>query len=357
MEFSILSHNESEVWSGLLQKIPDTRKSPHFTPEFYKLFELRGEGQAICFAGVEGEKVILYPCLLNSINSLGYDLDKQYFDIQGAYGYNGPITNYQGEEFLNEFSNQLLDYYKQINLIAEFIRFCPILKNHLYLNYLDPIYEFNNVLIDLSMGYERIWLESFNKGVRKSIRKAIKNNLHFEIYRGREINDQSLDIFSDIYLHTMDKNNADNYYLFPNEFYKELVTSLPDNLLLCFAKFGNESVSTEILLFNSNIAYGFLGGTLTEYYNFSPNSFLRNEIIKYLINRGIRKYSIGGGTRDDSVYIYKRSFSQNSDSKFFIAKKIHNNKIYDEVINQWKLKHPEKITKFKNFLLKYRYIS
>jgi hypothetical protein len=44
---------------------------------------------AKCFVYQKGSNITLYPFLINSVNALGYNLDKEYFDIQGAYGYNG----------------------------------------------------------------------------------------------------------------------------------------------------------------------------------------------------------------------------------------------------------------------------
>jgi hypothetical protein len=356
MDFKVLTTGDAEFWNQLLDQLSDEQKSPHFAPYYYHFFEQRHEGKALCFAGIDGEKVVLYPSLLNCINNLGYTLDKDYFDLQGAYGYNGPITNCNDPIFLSKFSTELLGYYHSKNIIAEFIRFCPVIQNHQYLNYIDAIYALDNVIIDFSKGLEFIWEKSFDRGVRKAIRKAIKNELKYQIFDGWSIKTEIIDTFLEVYNLTMSRNDADEYYNFSAEFIKELFKTMPENCLIAFVLLENKVISAELVLFNKSNAYGFLGGTNSDYYFVAPNSFLRYQLIKSLIEKGVKKYSIGGGkTINDSVYTFKKSFSRNVESRFYFGKKIHNQEVYNSIITQWEGKYPEKVDKYKNFVLKYRY--
>lgn len=356
MNFKVLHSGDHVQWNSYLARIPDAGKSPHFMPEYYQLFEHRNEGQAVCFVGEEKDKIILYPTLINSINELGYELAGTWYDLQGAYGYNGPVTNCRDRDFLNEFSDFLLDYCKRSNIIAEFIRFCPVIQNHEYLNYIRPLHNLDNVLLDLAPGMDHIWKNSFDNGVRKAIRKAAKANLHFKTIRGGNVSEEDVADFLNIYDETMSRNNAGPYYFFPESFILELFEGLPDQTLLTIVFLDGKAISTELVLLNSRIAYGFLGGTLSEYYQLNPNSYLRFELLKYLFDLGIKTYSIGGGkSMVDSVYLFKKSFSKNLESRFYIGKFIHNEDIYNEIIEQWSRKFPEKVEPYKNILLKYRY--
>jgi hypothetical protein len=355
-EFKILSCRENLEWNSLLSLIPDENKSPHFTPEYYDLFEQRGEGKGFCFAGIEDDKVILYPTLINCINDLGYDLDMNCYDLQGAYGYNGPICNSDDPAFPNKFSKELLSYYHSNNIIAEFIRFCPIIQNHHYLDYIQAIYALDNVIIDLSGGLDFVWENSFDRGVRKAIRKSLKSDLQYQMFDGQNMNAEIIEAFLGIYNHTMARNNADEYYRFSNKFIAGLFDKMPENCLIAIVRLENDIISAELVLYNKSNAYGFLGGTRSNFYQVSPNSFLRYELIKSLIERGVQKYSIGGGkSKDDSVYLYKKSFSRYLDSRFYFGKKVHNDEIYKNVVKQWEERYPEKIEKYKNMVLKYRY--
>jgi len=355
MNLLVLSCSDHVKWNSYLDKIPDDRKSPHFSSEYYKLFEERQEGKGICFIGEENERVILYPTLINSINELGFELDREYYDIQGAYGYNGPVTNCIAADFLAEFSRSLLEYHQKSGIVAEFIRFCPVIQNHENLNYMKPIYALDNVLIDLTPGIDHLWKNSFDNGVRKAIRKSMNAKLNFKIISGRDVSTADVEGFLDIYNETMSRNEVGQYYFFPKSFIVNLFASMPGKTLLAFVFLEGKAISTELILFNSQNAYGFLGGTLSEYYHLNPNSYLRYELLKYLIDSGVKKYSIGGGkARGDSVYLFKKSFSKNINSKFFIGKYIHNKKIYNALTEKWSRKYPEKVSRFANLLLKYR---
>ena len=41
----------------------------------------------------ENQNIFYYPYIEGKLNTLGYELDDIYYDIQGAYGYNGALTN------------------------------------------------------------------------------------------------------------------------------------------------------------------------------------------------------------------------------------------------------------------------
>jgi hypothetical protein len=356
MDFTVLSCGDQSKWNYFLDKIPDEKKSPQFSPEYYQLFEERDEGKGICFIGAENSRVVLYPTLIRSVPELGFGLSGVYYDLQGAYGYNGPICNTGDAKFLHEFSKKLQHYFRTSKIIAEFIRFCPVIGNHLILDYIQPEHTLDNVMIDLAPGYDVVWKEDFDGGVRKAIRKAEGKNLKFEFYLGDQLGEEAIKRFHAIYIETMIRNKAEEYFLFPINFLKKLVSNLLHSVIVCFALYQDSTVSAELVLYNASHAYGFLGGTLLDSYAVSSNSFLRNELLKRLILMGVKKYSIGGGkSRNDSIYAYKKSFSRKLDSKFYIGKKIHDPSVYNELVAQWELKYPNKISCYNNHLLKYRY--
>ena len=86
MSYKILTLGEKEEWAKSLEKLPIDQQDIYYTPEYYALYEKNGDGQAICFVFEKDKDIALYPFLINSVNDLGYELDDEYFDIQGAYG-------------------------------------------------------------------------------------------------------------------------------------------------------------------------------------------------------------------------------------------------------------------------------
>jgi len=353
--FELLSLTKAAIWNKYLRILPEVQQDIYSTPEYYRIYEERGEGIAQCFVFKNSKGLALYPFLKNKVNDLGFNLDKEYFDIQGAYGYNGIIANYNEVSFLDDLSDAFLSWCEQNHVIAEFVRFNPLLNNQLLTKWITPIDLLDNVLIPLTT-YEDVWLKSFHKKVREAIRKGQRYGLTYRSFSGSNIPDEFLHGFFEIYNHMLQRNSADRSYYYNIDYFKRIKELLPNNSLFTFALYSNIPISAELIIHNSVNAYAYLGGTLSEYLDKSPNSFIRNEILKELITKGVKYYNMGGGiNRSDSLYLYKRSFSISSKSIFYIGKKIHNPEIYNEVVLQWEKKFPEKKEKYNGRLLKYRY--
>ena len=353
--YEILNLSDNEKWTDYIKKLPIDQQDVFCTPAYYSLFEMSGKGVALCFVYKNNNDLALYPFLKNKINNLGYKLDNEYYDIQGAYGYNGIITNSTETGFLNNFAEVFLDWCKQHRIIAEFLRFNTLLDNHLLSKWVTPIEVLDNVYIPLS-SYEDIWLKSFHKKVRKAVRKAYRYGLTYKSFSGKELPNEYLNYFFDAYNHMLDRNNADESYYYSLEYFQQMMNLFPNNTLFSFALFNNTPISVELIIHNDVYAYAFLGGTYSDHLDKSPNTFLRNEIVKELLNKGLKCYNMGGGiSRNDSLYLYKKSFSVNVKSKFYIGKKIHNQVVYDELVKQWCMRSPEKIELYNNFVLKYRF--
>lgn len=352
MNYKTLTLNDKEEWNRYLELLPIEQQDVYYTPEYYQLYEENGDGKAECFLFEDDGRIVLYPYLINSVNELGYDLGDQYFDIQGAYGYNGVVANCDDEYFKELFFSEFNRYCQTNNIIAEFTRFNPIIENHKFETRFKPIYALDNVLIDISLDIDKIWRESFDNGVRKAVKKGNRNKLSYESYRGDEISDDLLNSFLKIYYSTMDRNDAGDFYYFSEDYFYQMKNSLPQRVLFSFVSKDDKIISVELNLINEINSYGFLGGTLAKYFPMSPNSFLRFELIKDLKKRGIMNYSMGGGvTKNDSKYKFKKSFSKKIDSNFYIGKKIHNETIYTDVVQQWKTKYK---LEDNNKLLRYR---
>jgi hypothetical protein len=95
----------------------------------------------------------------------------------------------------------------------------------------------------------------------------------------------------------------------------------------------NKICSTELVLHSEKYAYSFLGGTLNEYYEFRPNDYLKNEIIKWCNENGKERFILGGGYhKDDGIYKYKKCFTSDSDVPFHIGKHIFDEEVYNRMV-------------------------
>ena len=322
--FNILTTNDDAKWNELLSILPIDQQDIYFSPEYYKLYEALNDGKAKCFVFQKDNAIIMYPFLLNSVNCLGYDLDKDYYDIQGAYGYNGIISSTKAENILNEYRETFATYCKENNLIAEFTRFHPLLKNERYTNNcMTVIKDRETVFIDLTKAYADIWKSEYASNNRNMIRKAVKLGYKIEILESPE--DKDLNIFTDIYYYSMKMANADEYYFFDKKYFRNIFKYLKGNAYL-FNVLDNESniVCSSIFLRYGDYFHYHLSGRNHKADN-SINNFLIDRAVDFAQNTGAKYFHLGGGrstNADDSLLKFKNSFSKKV-LQFHIGKKIY----------------------------------
>lgn len=351
--FNILNLTDSEKWNEYLQRLPIELQDIYYTPEYYRLYEELGDGRATCFVFYDGEDIALYPFLLNSVNTLGYNLDNQYYDIQGAYGYNGIVSSSYKKNFISSFYSSFKDYILKNNIIAEFTRYHPIIQNDLFAVNMNVVEDRKTVFLDITKEYDYIWSHFYSGINRNMIRKALKN--HISISISNNINEYFL--FYDIYKRTMQNIGADEYFYFSRNYFENFKTLLSNNHKLIVAKIDDKLICAMILMFHGKYAHYHLSGRLKEFSNTGVNNLILDEAIKIAQKEGCSVFHFGGGTtnlQNDSLLKFKSNFS-NDKRTFHIGKKIHNKNIYNEVVNQWEIKFPEKVEQYKNLILKYRY--
>lgn len=287
---------------------------------------------------------------------MGYKFSEEYYDIQGAYGYNGIITNSQNKDFIEEFFKAFQSYCKEERIIAEFTRFHPLLKNHLFSkDYMNIVYDRKTVFLEIPENIEDIWKDSYSSNNRNMIRKARKRNI--EIIESSKKEDYQ--IFYEIYKETMDYVGSESYLYFNQDYFFDFLKLLPSNHRLILVKYNDEIIGGMILMMYQNYAHYHLSARKSEFGSFALNNLFLDHAIKIAHSNNCKQFHFGGGTTNnekDSLLRFKSNFSTTK-SDFYIGKKIHNLEVYNEVVKQWSEKYPEKYAKNKNKLLGYREIN
>jgi hypothetical protein len=350
---SISNH---KYWDLLYSQLEPDKKNTFFSPEYYECYRKVDSAETECFiAQKNDDNFLFYPYLIKNINELGYDLNNQYFDIQGAYGYNGPIGKVNDAGFLQQFNQALKQHFLERNVVTEFVRYCPVVGNRIFHTYPLQIDVLDNVYIDLSTGLEYVWNNSFEGKVRRAIKKGISYGLETRICTGDEIEQTIMDALYQIYIATMQRNQADNFYFFNINFFEAMLSTQKKKIIIAVTYLDEIPVTAELLMVDGQLAYGFLGGTLSEYYMYKANTFQRYELIKYLIDKGFSKYSIGGGAiRNDSIYDFKMSFAKGCQNPFYIGTYVHNSCIHKDITSQWENKYPALVQPHKSKVQCYR---
>ncbi|MCX6050949.1 MAG: GNAT family N-acetyltransferase [Campylobacterales bacterium] len=351
MSVELLTPSDSK-WSAYFYALPSHLQDPYLSAEYYALTSK----EAQCFVYTQEENIFFYPFIKTNINALGYDLDKNYYDIEGAYGYNGAIIKDDTEkDFILKAREAFIQYCKDANIIAEFTRFNPLYKNHTYFADMNVVVANQNIIVDLKI--EDIWMNSYEHSTRKNVKKAIRSNLTHQIIEAKDVSEADIAIFCDVYWQTMQRNSADDIYFFSRDYFRSIKEKLPNNALFIFISYEHVVISAELVLHNNYVAYSFLGGTLEEYFAYRPNDYLKHLLIETLQNRGLDFFILGGGVNlNDGIFNYKKNFAKNGVHPFYIGKSLYNTEIYHSIVKQWR----EKVDlstqeKYSSYLLKYHY--
>ena len=348
----LLSLKDKEEWIRLHDLLPADQQDVYFTPEYYALYEQNGDGKACCFVYEEEGGIVLYPFLLNSINQLGYELDGEYYDIQGAYGYNGIVTSSKDEKFIGRFHECFDQFCQEQHVVAEFSRFHPILSNQKFASRkMQTFYSRKTVMLALTLSLDDIWKSQFSSKNRNVIRKAEKDGVTI-------VESQDYEFFRQMYDQTMRNVNAEDFYFFPAAYYERFKETFGDNLILCFAMYEGKPISGSMFMFSKDYAHYHLSGRDKNYYKIAANNAVLWYGIQKAKERGCKWFHFGGGTTgedDDLLLHFKQNFSKEN-GEFWIGKRVHNQEVYDSIVAQWKERYPESYQANKVKLLGYREI-
>lgn len=349
--YKILDLSHKEQWSKYLELLPRERRDIYFTPNYYELCQNNGEGEALCFVYKENNELALYPFLKNSLPAF-FKSDKQYFDIQGAYGYNGVVSSTNSKNFVDNFYLAFNQYCRDANIIAEFTRFHPLMENFTFSkDHMSIIEDRNTVWLNLEAPIDMIWKESYSSVNRNMIRKSLKN----DIIITTENDPLSYEIFHAIYSNTMKSVNASDYYYFKKSYIDDVKVLLPNNHKLLLAKFQDTIICTMLLVFFEDYAHYHLSGRKREFSNLAGNNLILDQAIRIAQDEGCKLFHFGGGTTSsekDDLFRFKSNFSKKT-SVFYIGKKVHNHLVYSNIVEEWQKLNPDNMNS--NVLLKYRY--
>lgn len=344
MKVKMYDINKKKEWEYYYSKLKDEIKDIQYKFEYFENYSKIEDGEALLIIYETEDGLVYYPFFKRLIK------DTKYYDITSQYGYGGPLNNFQKnlEMNLSKFYKEFKNFCIKENIISEFIRFHPMIKNYNGLEKIVDCIKISEVVyIDLTLEEEEIF-KKYKYNNRKSINKSKKLGVSSKIH-------QNIDSFYDIYLETMKRNNALEYYYYELDFFKYFKENLSNNSFYMFAQNDSSDISTELVIYSKEYAHSFLGGTFSEFFNLCPNNALKHSIVQELKKKGVKYFILGGGyTKNDGIFKYKKSFNEDGILDFYIGKKIHNKSIYQNLVNEFDLNYPEKKDINTNFFPLYR---
>lgn len=301
----------------------------YFDENYGKLYEKVEKGEACVFECSTENGTIINQYIKREI-PIKLD-DNTYYDIVTPYGYGGPYIKecINKEQLLKDYEEQFAKHCVDNNIVAEFVRFHPIYKNHEDFKIMYNA-TFNRCTLATNLELDNPVQDEFSKSCRKNIRQALNKGVTYRVTE----NPTNVDVFKDIYYSTMDRNNATEYYYFDDEYFNNILKYFPKNVLLVEAIYEEKTIACGLYFKVGTTIHIHLSGTLTEYLFLSPAYILRYATTLWGKENGYKLIHHGGGrtaAEDDSLYTFKKGFAQISRCEFYLGKKIWNSDIYDNL--------------------------
>lgn len=344
----VVETKDKDEWKELLEKFPQSKRDIYFTPEYTELSELNGEGNIKCFCFKERDYVGIYPFIINEIK--GYKLDKRYYDIETPYGYGGPLLSTDDTTAAEKFEECFLSFCTENDIVAEFIRFHPIVKNNeIFRTAMNVQYNRDTVHLPLETNIEYVWDNEICSKNRNMIRKAQSAGIEI-----RPLSSDQFDLFVNIYSDTMNRLGADNYYYFNRDYFNGLKSVLCENGIILGAYLDEQMIACSAFFYYQNYFHYHLSGSDSRYLKLAPNNLLLYKAIEIAIDKNCTVFHFGGGrteSPEDSLLKFKKSFSKHTGS-FYTGKRIHNKEIYSYLITEWERRNNERAKLFLQYKMK-----
>lgn len=258
----------------------------------------------------------------------------QYFDIVTPYGYGGPVVveAINRKELIETYWSAWVDYCRRERIVCEFVRFHPIVNNHIdFGRYYGAEFDRHTLAIDLSdEDYEA---NQFTSKCRNMVRKAEKSGVTCEVDEACE----RIDVFCELYHKTMKRDNADNYYYFSLEYFRAMREALDGQLVLINALLDGEIIAASLFMQSKHLMHYHLSATDPDYYRYAANNLLLRAAAKYGNETGRQWFHLGGGlssSEKDNLFKFKRSFAREERNlkEFHIGRAVYEKGVYEKLV-------------------------
>lgn len=329
---SIINIDDLNKWDKIVRGFNDY--DVYYLSNYTKAFQSHGDGEPLLFyyedRNIKAMNVVMKRDIAKDKKFSGKLQENSYFDITTPYGYGGFLI--EGEvtqDSLKCLDDEYSSLCKREGIISEFVRFHPVLNNS---GIVEGVYDISKLgkTITLKLeSQEQIWGDLTPKN-RNVIRKSKKSGV--EIYWGRSA--ALYNEFVGLYNTTMDKDNVTDYYYFGEEFYKSVLHDLKFNSMMFYAIYQQKIIAMSMFLYANQQMHYHLSASDREYQSLAPTNLLLYETACWGCENGYNTFHLGGGlgSKEDSLFKFKKAFNRNSDSTFSIGRKIFNEEKYNELI-------------------------
>lgn len=308
-------------------------KDIYFEPNYGKLYEQVENGESV-FYEFSNEHGSITNLFIKKEIPIDLDKDRRYYDITTPYGYGGPIINEVQEgkekELLEAYYQDFKEYCHKDHIVSEFIRFHPVLGNEKQFESIYDVEFYKKTTGTNLKDFDDPFQQEFSKSTRKRSRRALRDGVTYEVTE----NPTSLDEFIEIYYETMDRNEAADIYYFDRDYFDKCLEYFSKNMITIKAIYEGKTIAMGTYFVYDKYIHSHLFGTLNEYLDLSPAYVIGYALTEWGKEKGYDLVHDGGGTsrdEDDSLFRFKKKFGQNTEFDYYLAKKIWDHDIYEEL--------------------------
>ncbi|MEL7608291.1 MAG: GNAT family N-acetyltransferase [Bacillota bacterium] len=259
------------------------------------------------------------------------------YDLITPYGYGGPIVleATDRDALVHAYGRHMDDYCAKNRIVSEFVRFHPLLKNSRdFASLYDVAYNRKTVCMNL-LGGPEAFISSLKKNIKHNYHKALKREVTIQIVEQPD----HLDDFKQLYSMTMDRNHAQEYYYFADEYFSQMLRTLGPNLLLTLAYYQGTVVGALLCFrWQNRLLHGHLIGTDEKYLSsLGLSVLLYIETALWGSAHGFELFHLGGGLSgdpEDTLFQSKSRFLNMEPMEFYTGRKIWNNDRYERLCAQ-----------------------
>ncbi len=313
---------DQDRWADIVKGF--SRHDIYYLPQYVKAFRIHGDGEPLLIYYESADTRAINVVMKRDISSCAHFKDAiapgTLFDLSTPYGYGGFLVEGDaGGDALGKLDAQYGAWCRENGIVSEFVRFHPVLGNYLGM---EPVYEVvllgNTVAMDLASP-ESIYY-NINKNKRNRINKALREGM--EVCWGWD--PSLLEIFREMYVETMDRNEAQEYYYFEKSFFDSILVDLKDSALIFYARKDGRVIGTELVLMCNGQMHALFGATKSESLQLSPSTVISYKAALWGCENGFKTYHLGGGVggRKDSLYKYKLGLNVRSENVFAVGRKV-----------------------------------
>jgi len=292
--------NQYEEWLRLFAASPG--REPHSHPAF-SLVLSPADNDPLCAVSQNGEGGFFMPFWRRRIPEYGHLRAAPLYDSITPYGYGGAYR--WGRESDPSSFWTGFEAWSRESMLVEHVTRCSLFADEPSAPPGEIIKSFANVSVLLQDGSESAW-SRVEPRLRQQARRAVREGV--VVKRIHEA--FGLQAFRDLYVETMNRHGAEDFFYFSLKQLDQLARALGKGWHLYLASVGTVPVAGEIVLLGTRRAYLFLAGSSELGRRTRANALLRKVIFGSLFTSGTHEYVLGGGMgSDDSLLRSKAAFA------------------------------------------------